>query len=108
MSWSPNSQLLEESKVFKNYILFASEYKPWKLKDELGKYFHDCFFPKIPIESILIYYSWRLHKWLKLDEFEFFNRTIAPTADCGIKGLRIIADSVRKNYEDCKFILTIF
>ncbi len=70
-----NSPLLAKSKVFKNYALFAPEYEPEKLKNELSKDFQDCFLPNIPIELILNRYSGSLHKSLKLNKFEFLSRT---------------------------------
>ncbi len=49
-----NSQLLTESKVFKNYIMFALKYELWTLKDKLGKDFQCCLPPNIPIEFYLM------------------------------------------------------
>ena len=36
---SDDRQLLAESVIFKNYVTFAPEYEPEKLKDELGEDF---------------------------------------------------------------------
>jgi hypothetical protein len=46
-----------ESKVFKNYVMFAHEYEPEKLKDELGDDFQGCLLPDSSIEFILNRYA---------------------------------------------------
>ncbi len=81
-----NSQLLVESKVFKNYVLFALRYEPYKLKDHLGKDFQGCFLPNFPIELTLNRYSGSLHKSLKLNKFEFLSRTGFTRAESIRKG----------------------
>jgi len=64
-----------------NYTLFAPEYEPYKLKNELGKDFQDCFLPNIPIELILNRYSGSLHKSLKLNNYEFLSRQVPLALD---------------------------
>ncbi len=55
--------------------MFAPEYEPEKLKDELGDDFQGCLLPDSSIEFILNRYAVSLHKTLKLHKFELLRRT---------------------------------
>jgi len=52
--------------------MFAPEYEPEKLKDELGEDFQGCFLMGISIVFVLNQYSGSLHKPLKSNKFAFF------------------------------------
>ena len=69
-----DSQLLAESEIFKNDVLFSPEYELEALKDELGEDFQGCLLPDVSIEFILNRYSGSLHKPLKQIKFEFLRR----------------------------------
>jgi hypothetical protein len=67
--------LLGENKVYRNYVMFAPEYEPETLKDELDDDFQCCVPPNISIELTHDRYSGSLHKPLNLNTFEFVIRT---------------------------------